>query len=283
MLVQGDYGAAALTAQIIWTHERGVCIVKLRSQPVLPLVLALCLAACSGPRSPASEGEIQVLFIGNSHTYNNDVPGMFAAMARAGGHSVGVEMVAHGGWMLIDHVQSNATVRKIRSGEWDYVVLQEQSDIPSFPTNREQEMYPAIRGLHNEISGRGAETVLFMTWGHRDGSIAQGVGGYEAESAVLENAYVGIGKELDVAIAPVGVAWWVAMRSAPNLILWVEDGNHATPEGSYLAASVLYHVILGQSPEGNDFTAGIAGDWALFFQKIAAETVSANLRRWNLP
>jgi hypothetical protein len=73
------------------------------------------------------------------------------------------------------------------------------------------------------------------------------------------------------------------MQGSSSLNLWLDDGNHATEEGSYLAASVLYRVILGQSPERNDYTAGIPNDWALFFQTVAADTVSANLRRWNLP
>lgn len=254
-----------------------------RPASVLALVLIALSAACSAPGSGASDADTQVLFIGNSHTYNNDVPGMFEDMARAGGYSVHAEAVAHGGWMMSDHARSSETLEKIRSNQWDYVVLQEQSDIPSFQYNREREMYPAIRTLHSEISAMGAETILFMTWGHRDGSVAEDIGGYGAESAVIENAYAAIGHELDVKIAPVGVAWWFAMRSAPNMPLWVGDGNHATKEGSYLAASVLYHVILGRSPEGNRFMAGIAEDWARFYQEIAAEAVLANPARWNYP
>jgi len=256
---------------------------KTLTRPLLALALSIVLAACSNTGAGSAQHDTRVLFIGNSHTFHNDVPKMFESMARTGGYSVKADMIAHGGWTLLEHAQSAETTKKIRSEEWDYIVLQEQGDVPSFSNSREQEMYPAIRGLHNEISARGAETVLFMTWGHRDGSLAEGVGGYNAESAVVESAYVKIGNELDVAIAPVGVAWWTAMRSNPSLTLWVDDGNHATKEGSYLAASVLYHVILGQSPERNSYTAGISNDWALFFQTVAAETVSANASRWNLP
>ena len=241
------------------------------------------MTACSVMGGEPAQYELQVLFIGNSHTFHNGVPEMFESMARAGGHSVRADMEAHGGWTLLDHAQSVETTQKIRSTEWDFVVLQEQSDVPSFSNSRDQEMFPAIRGLHNEISARGAETILFMTWGHRDGSLAEGVGGYGAESAAIESAYVKIGDELGIPIAPVGVAWWNAMQGSTSLNLWLEDGNHATEEGSYLAASVLYRVILGQSPERNDYAAGIPNDWALFFQTVAAETVSANLRRWNLP
>lgn len=253
------------------------------AKSILAVATALILAACVASVGPISDADTQVLFIGNSHTYNNDVPGMFEELARASGLSVDAETVAHGGWTLLDHAQSQETIDRIRNAQWDYVVLQEQSDIPSFEFNREHEMYPSIRSLHREIQAVGADTVLFMTWGHQDGSIAQGIGGYGEESALLENAYVQIGQELDVKIAPVGVAWWLAMQSAPNVVMWTDDGNHATKEGSYLAASVLYHVILGQSPEINSYTAGLSEDWALFFRRIAAEAVFANPARWNFP
>jgi len=256
---------------------------KLRARSLLNFVLFLFMAACSAAGQLVPEAQTQGLFIGNGHTFHNDVPEMFESMARAGGYSVSADMAAHGGWTLLDHAQSVETTQKIRSTDWDYVVLQEQSDVPSFSSSRDQEMFPAIRGLYDEISAKGAETILFMTWGHRDGSLAEGVGGYGAESAAIEAAYVMIGDELGISIAPVGVAWWNAMQGSSSLNLWLDDDNHATEEGSYLAASVLYHAIFGQSPEGNSYAAGISDDWALFFQTVAAETVSANLRRWNLP
>jgi opacity protein-like surface antigen len=221
---------------------------KTISRSILALVLSIVLVACSAQAEDSAQYETRVLFIGNSHTFHNDVPEMFQNMARTGGYSVMADMEAHGGWTLLDHAQSVGTMNKIRGADWDFVVLQEQSDVPTFSSNRDQDMFPAIRGLHNEISARGAETILFMTWGHRDGSLAEGVGGYSAESAAIEAAYVKIGDELGIPIAPVGVAWWNAMRGTPSLNLWLDDGNHATKEGSYLAASVLYNVILGQSP-----------------------------------
>lgn len=254
-----------------------------RTAAGLALLLAVLLAACSVLGGAGPGDRIEVLFIGNSHTFTNNVPGIFEGLAEAGGQSVAADMVAHGGWTLSDHLDSEGTLRRIRQGDWDFVVLQEQSDVPSFPGNREGEMYPAVRQLHQEILAVGAETVLFMTWGHRDGSLAEGVGGYNAESAAIEKAYVALGEELEVAIAPVGVAWWYAMQSAPGLQLWSEDGNHATLEGSYLAASVLYYAILGASPVGNDYTAGLAEDWALFYQEVAAQTISLHAERWNLP
>ena len=73
----------------------------------------------------------RVLFIGNSYTYVNDLPATFMNLARAGGHKTEVGMSAQGGWMLADHVKSSDTISMIDLNKWSFVVLQEQSEVPS--------------------------------------------------------------------------------------------------------------------------------------------------------
>lgn len=246
-------------------------------------ILVLFLTGCGileGFQDLTSQDRIEVLFIGNSYTSSNGLPDMLERMARSDGYRVDVAMVAPGGWTLADHLGSTETLEKIRGNEWEFVVLQEQSVIPSLVDTRERQMYPAVRQLHEEIKAVGADTVLFMTWGRRDGFPSEGHRDFTSMQAALEAGYLKIGNELNLAIAPVGVSWRNGLRSAPELDLWVEDGSHPNREGTYLAACVLYAVIFGQSPEGISYTAGIDDDWGLWFQTIAAESVSGN---WNLP
>ncbi len=255
-------------------------------QVLLQFILVIFLTGCGileGLQDLTSQDQIDVLFIGNSYTSSNGLPDMFERMARSGGYRVHVAMVAPGGWTLADHLQSAKTLEKIRGNEWEFVVLQEQSVIPSLVDSRERQMYPAIRQLHNEIKAVGADTVLFMTWGRRNGIPSEGYPDFASMQVALETGYLKIGNELNLAIAPVGFAWWNGLRSAPQLDLWVEDGSHPNREGTYLAVCVIYEVILGQSPEGLGYTAGIDDDWGLWFQTIAAESVAANSGYWNLP
>jgi len=174
---------------------------------------------------------------------------------------------------LTDHLSSVDTLEKIRGNEWEFVVLQEQSVIPSLIDKRERLMYPAVRLLHDEIKAVGGNTILFMTWGRRNGLPNEGFRDFASMQAELEAGFLKIGNELDIAIAPVGLAWWNGLQSASQLDLWEEDGSHPNREGTYLAACVLYGVIFGQSPEGNGYIAGIDDDWGLWFQTIAAETI----------
>jgi hypothetical protein len=255
-------------------------------QVLFQLILVLFLSGCvilEGLQDLTSQDRIDVLFIGNSYTSSNGLPDMFGKMARSGGYRVHVSMVAPGGWTLTDHLQSAETLEKIRGNEWEFVVLQEQSVIPSLVDTRERQMYPAVRQLHDEIKAVGADTILFMTWGRRNGLPSEGHRDFASMQAALEEGYLKIGNELNLAIAPVGFAWWNGLRSASQLDLWVEDGSHPNREGTYLAVCVLYGVIFGQSPEGIGYTAGIDDDWRLWFQTIAAESIADYSEYWNLP
>ena len=95
---------------------------------VLTLGAALLLACGGGGTGPQSgpPGVYQVLFIGNSLTYVNDLPGTVARLGGMADVTIHVESVALPNLAVIDHVtgMSNA-VATIQGGHWDYVVLQQ--------------------------------------------------------------------------------------------------------------------------------------------------------------
>ena len=53
----------------------------------------------------------------------------------------------------------------------------------------------------------------------------------------------------------------------------MDDGNHPTKQGSYLAALVLYYTLSGTSPAGNTYHSSLDTIDAWYLQAIAAETV----------
>lgn len=213
-----------------------------------------------------------VLCIGNSYTNCNGLPGMVAALARAGGHETVVDIAQHGGMTLNGHAGRAATLEKINAKKWDFVVLQEQSVLPTVERSRDKLMYPAVRRLNEMIAARGGTCILFMTWGRRDGLGDTGRRDYNEMQETLERAYRTIGDELHIPVAPVGTAWRSAVASG-KLDLWQSDGSHPTVQGSYLAACVLYAVMFHESPERLKFTAGLPADTALLVQSRAARTV----------
>ena len=201
---------------------------------------------------------------------------MFKKLAKSGGHNVGTGLLAEGGWTLEQHAQATNTLEKIQQGTWDYVVLQEQSIIPSNNVVRVQSMYPAVRTLNKEIENIGATTIMFMTWGRRDGLSQLAYANFSQMQTGLAKGYLNIAIELNILVSPVGFAWQNALRKDAQLDLWQADGSHPSKTGTYLAACVFYAVIFGESPEGLSYTAGLDEEVGLLLQSVAAETVFLN-------
>ena len=234
--------------------------------------------------SPFGSGPCtRVLFIGNSYTAVNDLPTMFANLAGAGGQRVETGMAAPGGWTLANHASSSDTLGKIKSTNWNYVVIQEQSEIPSVEQERVQEMYPAASALVQKIRQSGAQPFFYLTWAHQNGWPENNLPDYESMQLQIDQGYMTIANQLIVPVAPVGYAWLTAWLQSPQLNLWQADGSHPTMQGTYLAACVFYAAIFRQSPENNPYHAGLPAATAHYFQSLAATTVLSNPSQWNLP
>jgi hypothetical protein len=100
---------------------------------VLALILVGLLVASARPAQPQTKPTdgVQVLFIGNSLTYVNDLPKMTVELAKAGGQRpLLYERETPGGCTLEKHWKDGKALAKIQSRKWDYVVLQEYSTGP---------------------------------------------------------------------------------------------------------------------------------------------------------
>ncbi len=240
-----------------------------------------CAPAMDCSNLQANESCKRILFIGNSYTYVNDLPNTFAELARSGGHKVEVGISAQGGWTLANHASSSDTLDKIKSTQWNLVVLQEQSEIPAVAQWRIQQMYPAARTLISDIRAAGAKPMLFITWAHRDGLPDNGMPNFSSMQSQIDLGYLNIAAEQNVPVAPVGYAWAAVQNQYPQIKLWQEDGSHPTMEGTYLAACVFYADIFQQSPEGLSYQAGLTNETAQALQKTAAQTVFNG--QWGIP
>lgn len=279
------------------SHKR--LLAKALGSPLVLLLLVTCGTPQSTPTplpptsavtstpalsaTPAIVATTRVLFIGNSLTFFNDLPGMFAELARSGGHEVEADMSARGGWTLSDHATSTMTIEKMERQNWDFVVLQEQSVVASIAEERNKQMYPAVRVLDGKSSEGDAAPILFMPWAYRDGLPSAGGKDFGDMQAQLHTGYMDIANELDAMVAPVGIAWQSGMAQNPQPDLWQFDGIHPSIEGTYLTACVFYAVVFQQSPEGLAYRAGLSEEAAQFMQAIAAETVMQDPERWNIP
>jgi hypothetical protein len=250
---------------------------------VAPAVLSGCAAAPAPTCGPSAGSCLRILFVGNSFTFANDLPGTFARLALAGGHEVTAGQLASGGQTLAGHLGDPATAARLDAERWDYVVLQEQSEIPASDASRDYTMYPSARALAAEIRHTGGTPLFFMTWAYRDGDAAVGRPDYETMQRAIDDAYLGIARELEAPVAPVGYVWFLVHRQHPEMGLWQDDGSHPSVAGTYLAACIFYATVFRRSPEGSVFLDGLPADTAALIQKAAASYVLDDPAQWNLP
>lgn len=67
---------------------------------------------------------LRLLFVGNSHTFFNDMPEMVAERFRKDGYDCEVAMIAHGGLVAESACGRTGSTFNIRYGHYDYVMLQ---------------------------------------------------------------------------------------------------------------------------------------------------------------
>lgn len=245
------------------------------------IILILCLTPLPG----LCQDTTSVLFIGNSYTFTNDLPGLWANLSISGGKTVYYDSNAPGGYWLEDHCGNSISTSKIARGGWDFVVLQEQSQVPTIDTFRYNSMYPSAEILDSLILAVNGNTMLYMTWGREFGG-QQWISGYcsppfanffEMQDS-LAAAYNQLGAILGAIVAPVGLAWEQAVTMNPTVDLWQDDQSHPTLEGSYLAACLFYGRIFNESPVGLSYTGGLSTGRAVFLQNAAYLTLEAIAR-----
>ena len=218
--------------------------------------------------------------MGNSYTSSNDLAGVFAELSAAGGHGIDVQVIAEGGAWLADHVSGGAVAAQLTGGDWDFIVLQEQSVVPASVVERTRAMFPAIREIVGVADDWDTEPVLFLTWARRDGFPDVGYNSYEPMQRAVTATYEEIGAEVGARIAPVGEAWAVA---APAFDLYRSDGSHPTPAGTYLAAATLYAAIFAEDPSDLDATGSLDDETARRLRSVAGRIAFGDTERWRIP
>jgi hypothetical protein len=216
----------------------------------LPLVMrALVVLVCALAAVPVATASPRVLFVGNSLTAANDLPGM---VARVGGFDVVAR--TPGGYSLEDHWQLTDVEDVIAQGSFEFVVLQQgPSSLPDSGAN----LVEWTKTFADAIRGAGAKPVVYMVWPE---SYRRSV-----LNAVISN-YRRAARESASLLAPVGEVW----KRAPGLALYGRDGFHPSRLGTYAAAVTITAVLAGRSPVGLPVVAGISATRARAVQRAAA-------------
>jgi hypothetical protein len=220
---------------------------------------------------------LRVLFIGNSYTYVNDLPGLLRTISETAGVPPKIETdeVTAGGANLEEHFVTGTARARIALGTWTHVVLQGQSVEPLlWPESFVR--YATYFG--DDAVKVNARPTFYVTWARIAGDPLYQEsftgGSPDAMQDGLTKAYSDVAATFPTAlVVKVGEAFRASLAARPTLRLHADDGSHPSIAGSYLAASTFYVALTGHAvPEAATVPSGVSTDDASYLRTIAAST-----------
>jgi len=247
-------------------------------------------------------GTASLLFLGNSYTGSHDLENQVTERLGLSDPDLAVTSVAvhPGGASWVDHLDAMYTPgtpqsQAVAKLDWDWWVLQEQSQIPGFPMGQSDRdaSGEALLALVEDGSAQGASPVLFLTWGRRDGDPHNPTlfEDYSQMQDRLTEGYLDYVSMLESegfrpAVAPVGEAFrqvhedTLSQGGDPlgegSLFerLYSEDGSHPSFYGTYLASAVIQGAITGRSSSLYAEHEGVDDpEFAAYLDEVAREVV----------
>lgn len=245
------------------------------------IVLVFAIWQILAIRSPK-----KILFIGNSYTYENEMPDMFEHIAISKGKNVFVSSVTKGKATLLSQSKRAQVYKAIRKKKWDYVVIQGYSrDMLADDSTMINKTLPALEKIMRAIRRNNSRTkiLLFMTWGYRNGfKLDPNTDTYEEMTLAIKRKMLELKKKYRVPIVPVGMAWRDSRNKRADLPLYVEDGAHPNENGSYLAACTFFSAIFNESSVGSAYYHNLSPELCFYLQSVASKNVQYQRKLYGL-
>ncbi len=227
----------------------------------------------------------RVLFLGNSYTGVNNLPQMVKDVALSAGDSLIFDTYNPGGYTLEAHAIDPVATNKIMAGNWDYVVLQGQSQEPITQTSAFNNGGFALNNLITQYNPCGV-TMFYVTWGRKNGDASNCASfpvmcTYAGMDSTLKNAYIHLATFVDGELSPVSVLWNYLRQNNPGIELYQPDESHPSLAGSYAAACCFYATIFKHDPTLITFNAGLNATDAAIIRNAAKTQVFDHLGDWD--
>lgn len=196
---------------------------------------------------------MNVLFIGNSYTYYNDLDQVFEQLCRANGREVSAYRVTKGGRKLIANTDprdpiTQELVQALAERRYEACFIQEQSVLPASDYDTFRQGLEQVRQM---IGDRADRLYLYATWGRKAGHTVLEKYGWTTRTmaeALLEG-YTRAAREIGATVSPVGKSFLWVTEHCPDMELYDPDKTHPSYLGTCLAALTHYHTLFGEYPD----------------------------------
>ena len=186
-----------------------------------------------------------MLFIGNSRTYYNDMPGMLRKMADSARAKESFDIVMRAlpaGTLQLSW--NDPETRGLLKQQWHDVVLQAESNAQSSERGT-ADFFDYGERLIREAQNTGGTPALIVNWVFGEDLFKGRTPGMRAwYYGRIQSDYARLSSMTGVRLVNVALVWERVHDAAPELPLY-RDGNHPTLQGSYLSALTLYAHLSG--------------------------------------
>lgn len=170
----------------------------------------------------------EILFVGNSLTYFNDMPKMVEKLALSFGDTIRTATLALPNYALVDHLADGQIQNIIPNYKFKFVVVQQG---PSSQAEGRQLLLEAAPILKKLCEDHGAKLAFFMVWpAHANFWTFDGVIKNYTDAAIISNSI----------LCPVGKVWKEYIDTTGDLSYYGSDLFHPSAKGSQIAAEIIY-------------------------------------------
>lgn len=224
----------------------------------------------------------QVLFIGNSMTYFNDMPVLFKDLAATKGKNVEVTSHTVGGAGFVNHVNDNALYQTIRSKNYKYVVMQPgtaESAGHSFPVSVTAERGRKLRDSIRKYSPCSKIFLYEIPYGVPS---QNDYATYFNLQRTIKDSITKMSTLMQVEMVPAGESARAHYTATQDLALHSSYNDvHPGPQGSYLVAASVYTALFQDRIFPSTFYSGMTQVKAEYYQQLADGTFFSNPAQWN--
>ena len=192
--------------------------------------VGLCLALIQYGFSQA-DSTVNMLFIGNSLTFSNNLPQLVQAKAKKGGKIIKTKMIAYPNYGLEDHWNDGKIQQLIKTNKYDFVIIQQG---PSSQTYGRTSLIMYGAKLKKICRQNNSQLVYFMVWPSRQY--------YHTFDGVIEN-YTEAAEKNDALLCAVGQNWKAHFDATNDFSYYEADGFHPSLKGSKVAAEIIAKIL----------------------------------------
>lgn len=171
--------------------------------------------------------DYNLLFIGNSLTYINNLPDLVKTEAQKKGLALSFQMIAKPNYAIVDHWSDGNVQKEINTGNYDFVIIQQgpssQADGYDMLVN-DGKKYAEICKTNN------TKLAYFMVW--------PAIYNYHTFDGVIQNYATGA-RANSAILCPVGRVWKNHFDRTGDFSYYGPDEFHPSLLGSQVAAEII--------------------------------------------